>query len=552
MSDIPLSIAEAGAALRSGQLSSAELTTAVMARADELDPVLGVYLARFDEQAMDAARQADDELRKGFDRGPLHGIPLGIKDILATAEGPTTANSLVLDPAWGERGDAPVVARLKEAGAVLTGKLTTMEFAIGTADFAKPFPIPRNPWDVRTWPGGSSSGTGSGVAAGLILGGIGTDTGGSIRIPAAYCGISGLMPTFGRVPKSGCVPLGYSLDHIGPMARSVADCAFILQAIAGHDPSDPDSAELSVPSFTDFADPAGARPLAGIRIGVDREHLQSADQACEPAFDGALDVLRDLGATLTEVSLPYYGELVAVDLVSMYSEALAYHLPDMTGRWPDYFEVTRNTVAQGALISGADYVQAQRVRRVAVRALGQLFQTVDLVAMPTITRGAPTYEELQDRRGPADQAFSSINTPYWDPAGNPVLALPMGFTAAGLPLSLQMAAGFFQEPLVLRVGEAYQRHTDWHRRVPPPVDGGFDPEEERTRVLSLRQLPELEPDQAEVLRVRLAAAGLEIPPEDLAAIQSSAQQLGALLAMLHAVPEARYEDPALVFRLPSQ
>jgi aspartyl-tRNA(Asn)/glutamyl-tRNA(Gln) amidotransferase subunit A len=210
MSEIPLSITEAAAKLRDGSLTSVELTSAVLARADAYDGEVGSYLARFDEQALAAAATADSDLAKGVDRGPLQGIPLGVKDIIAAADGPTTANSLVLDPAWGAGKDAPVVSRLKSAGAVITGKLTTMEFAIGSPDPTKPFPLPRNPWDTKTWPGGSSSGTGSGVAAGFILGGLGTDTGGSIRIPAAFCGVSGLMPTFGRVPKSGCTPLGYS------------------------------------------------------------------------------------------------------------------------------------------------------------------------------------------------------------------------------------------------------------------------------------------------------------------------------------------------------
>src|SRR6185437_12844060 len=233
MTDIPLSITEAATQLRDGSLSSADLTAAVLQRADRLDGALGTYLARFNDRAMASAEQADADLARGLDRGPLQGIPLGIKDIIAAADGPTTANSLVLDEAWGAGRDAPVVARLRAAGAVITGKVTTMEFAIGAPDPSKPFPLPRNPWDTRTWPGGSSSGTGSGVAAGLFLGGLGTDTGGSIRLPAAFCGVSGLMPTFGRVPKSGCAPLGYSLDHIGPLARTAEDCAAMLQVLAG-------------------------------------------------------------------------------------------------------------------------------------------------------------------------------------------------------------------------------------------------------------------------------------------------------------------------------
>ena len=247
--ELPLTVTEAAAALRSRELSSVELTTTMLERADDLDPQLGTYVTRFDESALAAAERADKAFADGTDLGPYQGIPIGIKDILADADGPTTANSLILDRAWADGKDSPVVARLKAAGAVITGKLVTMEFATGAADATKPFPVPKNPWDLETWPGGSSSGTGNGVAAGLFYAGIGTDTGGSIRMPAAFCGTSGLMPTFGRVPKSGCAPLGYSLDHIGPLARSARDCADFLQIIAGYHPSDESCVDRPVDDF---------------------------------------------------------------------------------------------------------------------------------------------------------------------------------------------------------------------------------------------------------------------------------------------------------------
>ena len=379
MSEIPLSITEAAAKLRDGSLTSVELTSAVLARADAYDGEVGSYLARFDEQALATAARADADLAKGDDRGPLQGIPLGVKDIIAAADGPTTANSLVLDPAWGAGKDAPVVSRLKTAGAVITGKLTTMEFAIGSPDPTKPFPLPRNPWDLKTWPGGSSSGTGSGVAAGFILGGLGTDTGGSIRIPAAFCGVSGLMPTYGRVPKSGCAPLGYSLDHIGPLARTAADCAAILQVLAGYHASDPDCVDVPVP---DFSAGVGKGTLAGTRIGVERVHHcpEGADPAVGAHFEAAVSTLEELGATVVEVELPYFDEMQAATMVTLCAEALAYHMPDMQSRWTDYFSTTRLRLIQGALTSAADFVQAQRVRRVAVKALTELFETVDVVA----------------------------------------------------------------------------------------------------------------------------------------------------------------------------
>ena len=469
MTDFPLTLTEAAAALRAGTVTSVDLTRNAIARADELDRALGVYLARFDDYALEAAAAADAELAAGRDRGPLHGIPCGVKDILAMAEGPTTAQSLVLDPAWGAGRDAPVVARLKRAGAVLTGKVSTMEFAIGMPDADKPFPLPRNPWNTGTWPGGSSSGSGAGVAAGLFYMAIGTDTAGSIRWPAAFCGVSGLMPTFGRVPKSGCVPLGYSLDHVGPLARSAADCAVALEVIAGPHPSDPDS--VDAPPFTPPDLPAD---LAGVRIGLVLEDQLSdqADPALRPAFEAAVAALAARGADVREIRLPYWREMVTANIVTIMAEAFAYHHGDLGRRWNDYFAATRMVVAQGALLSSADYVQAQRVRRVAQQAVGDLFADVDLIAAPTVQAGAITYEELGARGlGGRGRPGTMINTGYWDCVGNPVLAVPIGFTDGGLPLSMQLAARAFDEAAALRAGLLYQEDTGWHRKQPALAGG---------------------------------------------------------------------------------
>jgi aspartyl-tRNA(Asn)/glutamyl-tRNA(Gln) amidotransferase subunit A len=466
MTDLPHTLTSAAAALRAGTATSVELTEDAIATADQLDGAVGTYLARFDEYAMRRAAQADRELAAGIDRGPLHGIPFGVKDILAMAEGPTTAQSLVLDPKWAAGKDAPVVARLKAAGAVITGKTTTMEFAVGMPDDSKPFPIPRNPWNPATWPGGSSSGTGSGVATGMFLAGLGTDTGGSIRIPAALCGVSGLMPTFGRVPKSGCAPLGYSLDHIGPLARSAQDCAAVLEVLAGHHASDPDCVDAP------FTAPELDTDLSGLRIGVVRENQLPAnsDPTVAGAFDTAVAVLAEQGATVSEVTLPYWQEMVTTNLITMGSEALAYHRNDLSNRWEDYYAATRAFMTIGATVSGADYVQAQRVRRVAQDAIARLFDTVDVIATPTASRGAPTFDSLRGQRGfDIGELFSFINTPYWDCLGNPVLVVPMGFTGAGMPLSLQLAGPAFGEATVLRVGDSFQQHTDWHLKTPQPV-----------------------------------------------------------------------------------
>jgi aspartyl-tRNA(Asn)/glutamyl-tRNA(Gln) amidotransferase subunit A len=463
----PPTLTEAAAALRAGRTTSRALTERSIAAADLADPHLGVYLHRLDDYALAAADTADAELAAGVDRGPLHGIPIGVKDILAMAEGPTTAQSLVLDPAWGAGRDAPVVARLKAAGAVITGKTSTMEFACGMPDGSNGFPIPRNPWDPTTWPGGSSSGTGGGVAAGLFRAGLGTDTGGSIRIPAAFCGVTGLMPTFGRVPKSGCVPLGYSLDHIGPLARSVQDCAAVLEVLAGPDASDPDCVDAP------FAMPPDgwSEDLAGLRIGVVREgHFpDGADPALPGCFDATVELLTGAGADPRPVTLPYLAEMVTADIVTMACEALAYHRTDTRTRWTDYYPATRAMLARGALVSGADYVQAQRMRRVAQDALRRLFTDVDVLVCPTTSVAAPPLAGFLSGETDIMTLFAHIHTAYWDSVGNPVLALPMGFNAAGLPLSVQVAGRPFEEATLLRVGGALQARSDWHLRRPAPT-----------------------------------------------------------------------------------
>ncbi|MEV4600573.1 amidase [Amycolatopsis sp. NPDC049253] len=455
-----LTITEAAAALRAGETTSVALTTAAYVAADAHDEALGVYLARFDETALAAAAKADAELAGGVDRGPLHGIPLGIKDIIATEEGETTAQSLVLDRAWGAGGDAPVVARLRAAGAIITGKTSTMEYAIGTPDPDKPFPIPRNPWNTQHYPGGSSSGTGSGVAAGLFLGGLGTDTGGSIRYPATSCGITGLKQTFGRVPKAGCVPLGYSYDHIGPMARSAEDCAVMLAVLAGHDSSDATSADRPVDDYTGGL----TGSLAGLRIGIDRLLDRSPLTAPEldPALDAAVAELVAAGAEVVDVRLPLYDELKTATMSGLAAEAYAYHQPDLRSRWTDYGAGTRMAVASGALVSAGDYVQAQRVRRAGQRQVAALFADVDLILTPTSACGAPEVDKLT-----LDKIVDALHTPYWNALGNPAMSVPMGFTADGLPLGLQIVGKPFDEATVLAAGFAYQQRTSWHRQVPP-------------------------------------------------------------------------------------
>jgi aspartyl-tRNA(Asn)/glutamyl-tRNA(Gln) amidotransferase subunit A len=469
--DLPLTIEEAGAALRSGRLSALALTEALLARADALDARLGVYQHRLDEQALAEAARADVELAAGRDRGALHGIPLGVKDIVATRGAPTSAGSLVFErrrgDGWAGERDAPVVARLREAGAVILGTTSTMEFAIGMPDPDRPFPIARNPWDTERWAGGSSSGTGAGVAAALMLGGLGSDTGGSIRIPAALCGVSGLKPTYGRVPRSSVVPLSFSLDTVGPIARSARCCALLLEALAGPDAGDPASAEEPVPRYSGALNGS----LEGVRLGVDRaNHLDRPGDAPEltERFEAALAELAAAGAELVPIELARYDVVRQSGSLSLRAEASAYHLPWLREHWGEYGVHTGKVLAAGLLLSSADYVQAQRVRAWARREVATLLDGVDAIVTPTAGVGAPLLAGLDDLSFGRLPIFAG----FWNAIGFPAIAVPMGATEAGpgtpaLPLSVQIAGRPFDEATVLRVADAYQRRSAWHRQLPP-------------------------------------------------------------------------------------
>jgi aspartyl-tRNA(Asn)/glutamyl-tRNA(Gln) amidotransferase subunit A len=457
--DVPSTITEAGAALRNGALTSVELTKALLARADAHDAKLGTYVVRFDESALAAAAQADSDLAAGVDRGPLQGIPLGVKDIIAAREGATTACSKVLDPDWGRGVDAPVVARLRAQGAVITGKTATMEFAMGAPDADGPFPIHRNPWNLERWPGGSSSGTGTGVAAGLILGGLGSDTGGSVRIPSALCGISGLKTTYGLVPKSGVVPLGYSLDTVGPMARTARDCALILQAIAGASADDPTSVDRPVPDYS----AALVGDVSGMRIGVERVHhslVEGFDPSCRDRFDDAVRALESAGAQVIDVRFDGYPIVTAAAMVTVAGESLAYHRKDLQSRFGDYGRAARASLSMGTFYTAADYVQAQRVRAWGLDTLQRILQQCDVIVTPTMGLPAPRL---------TDNFWAMMQwtyTPAWNLLGVPAVSVPMGPITDGLPSGLQIIGRHFDDGTVLRVADAYQQVTGWHTHAP--------------------------------------------------------------------------------------
>ncbi len=460
----PRTIASAAAALRGGEVTSVELTGEALERIGALDARLGAFIAVNEAGAMQQAAQADADLAAGVDRGPLQGIPFGIKDLLATVDQPTTANSLILDPAWGEGYDAVVSERVRAAGAVIMGKLVLSEFALGTPDEEKPFPIPLNPWRLDRTPGGSSSGTGIAVATGMVLGGLGTDTGGSVRFPAAYCGHTGLKVTYGRVPKWGCVPLGYSLDSIGPMARSAYDCGAILNVIAGHDPRDPTASTEPTEDYLEGVD-AG---VAGLRIGVPRAYFfdhEDLDQEVAAAAEAVIETLAGLGAEVVEVDLPHSDIAKDANTLTMLTEAFAYHRMDMASdRWTEYGKGARLMIGRAALYSAADYIQAQRFRSWYAKQAARVMADVDALVVPMTPEPAPEYP-------PPDLNRRLTMPSYAGPfnlLGYPALALPSGFSSElGLPLSAQIVGAPFAEALLARMGHAYQQVTDWHLQAPP-------------------------------------------------------------------------------------
>ncbi|HEY0688885.1 MAG TPA: amidase [Kribbella sp.] len=455
-------IKDAAAALRDGSLTSTALTQEILDRTTALNPALGAYVEITAEAALEQAGAADAALASGDDRGPLQGIPLAIKDIIAMKGAPTTANSRVLAPDWGVGTDAPVVARLRDAGAVFVGKSTTSEFAIGLPDATKGFLVPHNPWNVEHTPAGSSSGTGIAVSAGLALGGLGTDTGGSVRSPAAVNGHTGLKVTFGRVPKSGVVPLGFSLDSIGPMARSAWDCAALLEVMAGYDPSDPNAAHEPVPAYTELLDGS----VEGLRIALPIPYFFDHEQLDPQVHDAVLSAVKQLvglGAASTEVELANAAQAKDANQIILVAEAYAYHRNNLVNRWADYGAFTRPTLARGAFYTAGDVAQAQRFRMQFSRQVAALFENYDVI----ITPSAPAPAEVAAELSPSKRLHVVSYTGHWNLTGLPAVAIPVGFSASGLPLSMQIIGKPFAEATVLKVADALQRVTDWHLAVPP-------------------------------------------------------------------------------------
>ncbi len=457
-----LSLTEAAARIRAGELSSVAYTQSLLDHIAAHDGALDSFLRVLGDGALAAADKADGAVKDGKPLGPLHGVPFALKDIVDVAGLPTTAHSQILAQQPPKSEDASVTKRLREAGGVLLGKTATHEFAIGGPSFDLPWPPARNPWNRDRYPGGSSSGSGAAVAAGFVPMAIGTDTGGSVRNPASACGIVGMKATYGRVSRRGVIPLSFSLDHVGPMTRTVADNALMLNVLAGHDPDDPGSADAPVEDYTGQLD-AGVK---GLRLGVIR-HFHQRDMEAHPAMaaalEAAVELLSDLGAQVEEIEVAPLSTYATCNRVILLSEAYAIHRHWLAERPEDYSASFLERVLPGAFLTGDEYVDALRLRRRLTTAFNRTIQGLDGVIV--ISSMDPAFA-IDDAEEIALKYPRQARTPF-NLTGNPALALPTGFDGDGLPLSMQIVGKPFDEAMVYRIAAAYEGATEWHRRRPP-------------------------------------------------------------------------------------
>ena len=453
------SILELSQLFRNGSVSPVEVTKDCLSHIEQLNPTLKAFITVTAETALQQARSAEAEMMAGQWRGPLHGIPLGLKDLIDTAGVRTTAGSALFENRVPIE-DAPVVSRLREAGAVILGKQNLHEFAYGGSSVVSHFGAVRNAWNPAYIAGGSSGGSATAVAAGLGYGTVGSDTAGSIRDPASLCGIVGIKPTYGRVSARGVIPLSQSLDHLGPLARTVADTAAILQVLAGYDAADPASVDVPVPDYL-----AGLHePLGHLRIGIPRDFFfVDLHPEIASATKNALDVFTAMHAELCEIKLE-----VPTDRTLQAAESYAYHRDMITGSGDLYEPETLRRIRSGENFTAEQVEKARRELLQARQQIGSVFEKVDVLITPTVPITTPGVKELQqhpEQLRPRELALLRNTRPFnvW---GLPALSLPSGFTEAGLPIGLQIVGPHWQESRVFQIAHAYEQATAWHKRVP--------------------------------------------------------------------------------------
>ena len=537
-----LSIAEAARLIRSRKLSPVELARAHLDRIGELDGQLSTFITLTPDLALKQAKRAEREITKGKYRGPLHGIPIGLKDIYNTKGILTSGHSRVCIDNIPDR-DAATVTKLYAAGAVLLGKLATHEFAHGGPSFDLPWPPARNPWHLEHFTGGSSSGSGAALAAGLVMGAMGSDTGGSIRGPASHCGIVGLMPTYGLVSRAGVIPNSYTFDHCGPMTRTVEDCALMLQAIVGYDPEDGGSLPAKTPNYG-----AGLkRGIKGLRIGVLRHYWEEDLPAHEDllhAMDAAIAVLQKLGAKVQDCRTRPMQDALDVKVIIAETEIFSIHYRDLVRRPGDFGRDILGRMLPACLFQATDYVAASREHRRMILEGRHLYEKYDVL----LTAGFGPAPRLDAFRTTNFWQRSNVFTPSNVTAG-PALELCNGFSKNGLPLGMQVIGRPFDEATVLRVGHAYQRATDWHLRHPqltpgtpqPPVDSsGNEP-----------KAPDVDSRMRALILETAARTGLRLNERQQAILLETAPYALAMAERIRRDRD-RFDEPALVFRFPNE
>lgn len=459
-----LTLAEASRHLHQKDFSPVEYTQALLDRIDAHEHAYNTFVRRTPEIALQDARQAEADIQAGNWRGPFHGVPFGLKDIIDVEGIPTTAHSRLLADNLAQ-SDAVVTARLKAAGGVLLGKLSTHEFAIGGPSFDLPWEPARNAWNRDYFPGGSSSGSGVAVSAGFMPAALGTDTGGSVRNPASMCGIVGMKATYGRVSRRGVFPLSFSLDHVGPMTRTVTDNAMLLNLIAGHDPQDPGSARVAAPDFTADLD----KGVKGLKIGVIRRFYTQdfdADPEIVKGIEDAVSLLAQQGAEIHEIDPGPIVDYASANRVILLSEAYSIHEKWLQEQPGDYGALARERLLPGAFLRAVDYVHATRQRALLTQKFNSCLDTVDVaITASSMDPACPIEDAELCERVYGRQARAPFNL-----TGSPAIAVPTGFAATGLPLSMQIIGKPFDELTVYRVARSYEKSTDWTNQHPVLVN----------------------------------------------------------------------------------
>jgi aspartyl-tRNA(Asn)/glutamyl-tRNA(Gln) amidotransferase subunit A len=456
-----LTISDAATQIRQGELSPVELTRSCLDRIREVDDRVRAFVVVLEDTALEAAQHAEKEVRDGRYRGPLHGIPVGIKDLYDIAGIATTASSAVRAD-YVPTEDSAAVASLREAGAVIVGKTHTHEFAYGITT-----PTTRNPWDLDRVPGGSSGGSGAAIAAGGCLMAMGSDTGGSIRIPASLCGTVGLKPTYGRTSRFGVTSLSWSLDHVGPLTRTVRDAAVVLGLIAGPDARDPATVDVAVPDYTAGVDDG----VSGMVLGVPTSFFfDEIDPEVEGSVRRAVEALEQQGARIQEVDLPYPEQYMAVEFGICLPEASAYHQEMLRSRGELYTEDVRLFLETGELLLATDYLKALRVRRVVQEGWRRAFEGIDALIAPSLPMtaaevGRDTISWPSGTEEPITSTYVRLSCPA-DITGLPAMSVPCGTDSRGLPIGLQIIGRPFDETTVLRVGQTYEAESGWEARQP--------------------------------------------------------------------------------------